>query len=253
MAPAIARATARVGFWTSLLTAVLTATTFAIAVATPPLSGPLCTGDCFAYPYLDVALRFPRDYYWCFAAIPAMLLYVAFTLALALRTPPERRVISHLAIILSAMAVLTLVGDYFVQLAVVQPSLLAKESEGISLLTQYNPHGIFIALEELGYLLMSISLGLLAVALPGSTRLEGATRWVFGGAAVIMLVSLATILGIYGHQREYRFEIAAISIDWFALIIGASLMTAVYRREWRSACQKLPRSPKTVPSKTRSS
>lgn len=31
------------------------------------------------------------------------------------------------------------------------------ETEGITLLTQYNAHGIFIALEELGYLLMSLS------------------------------------------------------------------------------------------------
>jgi hypothetical protein len=31
------------------------------------------------------------------------------------------------------------------------------ETEGITLLTQYNAHGIFIVLEELGYLLMSLS------------------------------------------------------------------------------------------------
>ncbi len=31
------------------------------------------------------------------------------------------------------------------------------EKEGISLLTQFNPHGIFIALKEVGYLLMSLS------------------------------------------------------------------------------------------------
>ena len=31
------------------------------------------------------------------------------------------------------------------------------ETDGIALLTQYNGHGIFIAMEELGYITMSIS------------------------------------------------------------------------------------------------
>jgi hypothetical protein len=45
-----------------------------------------------------------------------------------------------------------LVGDYFIQISVKQPSLLKGETDGISLLTQYNPHGIFIVLEEVSYL-----------------------------------------------------------------------------------------------------
>jgi hypothetical protein len=32
-----------------------------------------------------------------------------------------------------------------------QPSLLKGETEGLTLFLQYNPDGIFIALEDLGY------------------------------------------------------------------------------------------------------
>src|ERR1039458_4820084 len=42
---------ARLGRWTALLLALLAATTFACGIATPPRSGPFCTGQCMAYPY----------------------------------------------------------------------------------------------------------------------------------------------------------------------------------------------------------
>jgi hypothetical protein len=32
------------------------------------------------------------------------------------------------------------------------------ETDGIALITQYNEHGLFIAMEELGYITMSIAL-----------------------------------------------------------------------------------------------
>jgi hypothetical protein len=33
-----------------------------------------------------------------------------------------------------------------------QPSLLAGETEGIAMLSQFNPHGLFIILEEPGFI-----------------------------------------------------------------------------------------------------
>lgn len=59
------RSAATFGFWIALATGIATLATFAIAVATPPLSGQLCQQNCFLYPYLDIAERFPR-------AIPAL-------------------------------------------------------------------------------------------------------------------------------------------------------------------------------------
>jgi hypothetical protein len=221
------------GFWVALATGLTTLLTFVLAVATPPLSGQLCQANCIPYPYLGIVARFPRDYYWMLPAILATLLYLAFTVALYARVAPERRQLAQLGLALSTMAALTLVGDYFVQLAVIQPSVLAGEGDGISLLTQYNPHGLFIALEEMGYLLMSLSLVCMSAALTSGTRLERAVRWLFVGGFVVNVMGLFWYLTRYGHRRGYLFEILVISVDWLVLIVAAFMMAAVFRRDIR--------------------
>jgi hypothetical protein len=166
-----------------------------------------------------------------FPAMGATLLYVAFMLGLHARARPERRLVAQFALALSVMAAITIVGDYFLQLAVVQPSLLAGETDGISLLTQYNPHGVFIALEELGYLLMSASLACMAPALSSATRMERAVRWLFVGGLVVCVAALVWFVARYGHGRAYLLEVALISIAWLTLIPGALMMAAVFRRD----------------------
>ena len=64
----------------SVVLGILTFVTFVIAVATPPLSGPYCTGSCFTYPFDGIASRFPRDYYWM---VPAILLSISHILLAA--------------------------------------------------------------------------------------------------------------------------------------------------------------------------
>lgn len=221
----------RFGWWAALGSGGTTLLAFAVAVATPPLSGPLCRAGCYGYPYLDVAARYPRDYYWMFPALLATLLCVAFAVALEARAKPERRLLARFGVALAQMAALTIVSDYFLQLAVIQPSLLTHEADGVSLLTQYNPHGVFIALEELGYLLLSTALACLGASLPGLTRLEQAVRWLFAGGWVACIAALGWFMARYGHQRAYFFEIAVISIAWLSLVPGAFMMAAVFRRE----------------------
>lgn len=233
-APGPARSTAadaRFGYAAALGTAVATLATFAVALATPPISGPMCRAGCISYPYLDIAARFPRDYVWMFLALPATLLYLAFAIALQARAAPDRRLLAQLGVALALMAALTLFGNYFLQLAVIQPSVLAGETAGLALWTQYNPHGLFIALEELGYLLMSLSLACLAPSRAQPARLARLTGWIFRGGLVANLGALAWLLLAYGHQRSYRFEVTAISIAWLTLIAGAALMALVFRRE----------------------
>ena len=46
-------------------------------------------------------------------------------------------------------------------------------------MTQYNPYGVFIVLEELGYLLMSLSFVFLAPVFAGGGRLASVIGWVF--------------------------------------------------------------------------
>ncbi len=225
----------RFGFWVALATGLTTLLTFLLAVATPPLSGQLCQAHCFTYPYLGIVARFPRDYYWMLPAIVATLLYMAFAVALYARVAQGRRHFGQLGLALSTMAAMTLVGDYFVQLTVIQASVLAGEGDGISLLTQYNPHGLFIALEEMGYLLMSLSLVCMSAALTSATRFERTIRWLFVGGFVVNMLALLWFLTRYGHRRGYLFEILVISVDWLVLIMAAFTMAAVFRRDIRNA------------------
>lgn len=148
-------------------TFVLTLVTFVVAVTTLPLSGPFCVADCFNYPYHEAVTRFPRDYYWMGLAC---LLYLAFVVLLTRildKAPVDRRVPAILALTFGAMSATVLISDYVMQLSVIQSSLLNGETEGIALLSQFNPHGVFIALEELGYVLMALAMAFAAAALEG--------------------------------------------------------------------------------------
>jgi len=220
----------RFAFWAAAGTALTTLATFIVAFLTPPLSGPLCASGCFQYPFADVAGRFPRDYYWLFPALLANLFYLAWVVALAARAPAAGRAPAQLGVVLAAMAAITLLADYFVQLAVIQPSLLAGERDGIALLSQYNPHGLFIALEELGYLLISLSLVCLVPALTSATRLERTIRRLLVSGFVVNMGALTFFLARYGHQRAYRFELAVISVDWLVVIVTATLTALLVRR-----------------------
>ena len=166
-----------------------------------------------------------------FPAMLATLFSVAFMVALHARAVPERRIVAQLGLAVSEMAAVTIVGDYFVQLSVIQPSVLAGEADGIPLLTQYNPHGVFIALEELGYLLLSLSLACMAWALSSSTRLERMVRWLFAGGLLVNVLALAGILLRHGSDRGYRFEVIVISVNWLVLLVGTFMMAAIFRRD----------------------
>jgi hypothetical protein len=224
-----AHLTGRFGYWASLSTGLMTLVSFGIAINTPPISGPFCQEGCIRYPYLDVVDRFPQDYYWMFFAIVATLCYLSFVLALQARAV-LKKLVAQLGVLVATLATFTLVGDYFIQVSLIQSNLVAGETDGLSLWTQYNPSGLFIVLEELGYLLMSLSLVCVAAALPGVERLERATRWLFFGGGAANLAGLGWILLRYGNQRSYRFEVLTISINWLLLIIGAFLMVPVFRR-----------------------
>ncbi len=66
------------------------------------------------------------------------------------------------------MATAVLLIDYYIQVTVMQPSLVKGQLDGWAMLTMYNPHGVFIALEEIGYLLMSVVFLCLALVFVGS-------------------------------------------------------------------------------------
>jgi hypothetical protein len=79
----------------------------------------------------------------------------------------EKKVFSQIALSLATMCAVLLMADLLIQWTVVLPSTQSGETIGLSLFTQYNPHGIFVSLESLGYLMMSTAFLFLA---PSSTK-----------------------------------------------------------------------------------
>lgn len=214
----------------AILTTLLTVVTAVVAIGTPPLSGPLCQAGCFQYPYLDVASRFPRDYYWMY---PAMLQAAAFLFLMAsihAVTPPDWKAFSLTAVSFGVIGAGTLLVTYFTQLAVIQPSLVRGEADGIPLLSQFNPHGLFIALEEIGYLTMAAALGCAGFTFRGVSAAERALRWILPGGLCLGLAAFAFFQVKYGLEREYLFEIAIISISWLTLLAAGPLLVRVFRR-----------------------
>ena len=159
------------------------------------------------------------------------LSYLVLMVSIHVYASSQRKIFSQIGLAFAIMAALTLLGDYFVQFSVVPISLMSGETEGITLLTQYNPHGIFIVLEELGYLLMSLSFLFMAPVFINKNRLESAVRWVFVISFVLTVIAFTLISINYGLDRQDRFEVAIISIDWLVLIINGILLSIVFKRQ----------------------
>ena len=57
-----ALAPSRFGYYSALVTVILTIVSFGFALYAIPISGANCLGNCAEYPYLDTIERFPRDF-----------------------------------------------------------------------------------------------------------------------------------------------------------------------------------------------
>jgi hypothetical protein len=221
---------AKVGFYAALLTALLTVGTFVIAYLSPPLSGPFCTDNCFTYPYADIASRFPRDYFWMYPAMLLNLVYYILMVAIHYFAPTDKKIFSHIGVSLALLSMATFNIDYFLQVSVIQPSLVLGETNGIALLSQFNAHGVFIVLEEIAFIMMSLSMLFMAPIFAGQTKAEKAVRWIFAGNFLLTTVSFALFTVFYGIFREYRFEVAAFAINWLALISSGIALSIIFRR-----------------------
>lgn len=215
---------ARFGFGVAVATGVLTAVTFGLALTALP--------DKVPYPFTDevIAQQWPGDYYWMYAAMALMVLFVALVATLHERAPSERKVFGTVALVLAGIAAAVLLIDYYVQASVLPISLEKGQLDGWSMLTQYNPNGVFIALEELGYLLMSLSLLSLVPTLPRDSRGERLLSWLLVASTGVVLASLVAVSVWLGTDRGDTFEIAVISVVWLTLIVASPLLAVIFRR-----------------------
>jgi hypothetical protein len=223
----------RVGLYSAILTVVMTVVTFSLAIIAIPNAGAGCRENCVEYPYLDTLSEFPRDYLWMPPAMVLVVFYVVLVAAIHAYAAQNKKIFGHIGLSFALIAAGVLLSDYFIQFSVVPVSLMNQQTSGIALLTQYNPHGVFIVLEELGYLLMSLSFLFLAPVFANEGRLASVVRWVFVAGFVLTMVFLALISISHGLDRMDRFEIAVISIDWLVLVINGVLLSLLFRRQLR--------------------
>lgn len=216
----------------SISTAIITFLTFTMAVCTPPISGPFCQNGCIEYPYVnDIISRFPRDYIWMYGAMVVSLMFVVFMLNINLLATGNRKIFGRIGVAFSIIAATILFTDYFIQVFVVQASLLNDETSCLVFWTQYNPHGIFIALEEVGYIIMCISLLSIVPVFSKDSRLELSIRRVFISGFILNVIAFFLVTIKYGVNREYYFEVAVISFDWLMLIIAGILLSKLFKKQ----------------------
>jgi hypothetical protein len=221
----------RVGFYSAVLTTLITLVTFGLAMTAIPISGANCPGDCVEYPYLDTVSQYPKDFLWMLPAMLLVLVYVTLLVSIHSYAERQKKIYGQIGLAFGLIAAVILLSDYYLQFSVVPMSLRNAETEGLALLIQYNPHGIFLALEELGYLLMSLSFPFVAAVLSNRSRLESAIRWIFMIGFVLVMLSLSVIWISYGLERLDRFEVLVISIDWLTLIINGVLLSIMFSRQ----------------------
>jgi len=210
------------------VTALAATLALGVGVLTPPRGGVLCTSGCIPYPYTAAAPYVAADSVWIYPAIVMVLGFVAVAASLHGLAAPARRAPALGALALSAIAAALLVGDYGVHLMVVVPSLAKGEGADVTLLSMYNPHGVFIALENAGYFTLGLAFLAAGMAIPGGGRLGRAARWTFLAAGGLAVGGLAVLGLSFGTDLDVRYEVFAISVDYLALIVGGALLAGLF-------------------------
>jgi len=221
---------ARIGHWTAILLALLAIAAFALGVTTPPRSGPFCTGTCIAYPYTDAIQFVPSDYFWVMPSILLTPLFVVLVSCIHECVERGKQTLSLIALCFASISAGIITLDYFIQFEVIEPSLLRGETSGLSLFTQYNPHGLFIALEDLGYLMLSGAFFFAGTAFGGANHLERAVRWTLISSALLAFASFVGMTWHFGLDLEYRFEVTIITITWTTLVVLGVMLSFFFRR-----------------------
>lgn len=203
----------------ALALSALTLTTFACALFAIPDSGAFAPGEAMQYPYLDSLAQFPVDYIWMYAALFMLGVFAVFMLAVHSKADDGIKVYTRIASAFGVFSAFLLMITYFIQAEVVPVSLALGQNEGIPLLTQYNPYGLFIAVEEFSFFIMSFSLFCL---IPFYKKAYPAKKFVpvlLCVSFILVVISFILLTIMYGHERMDRFEVIVITVTWLEMII----------------------------------
>ena len=211
----------RLGFWSATLTAVLAAVFFGVGIF-----GSSST-ELIQYPYVLSTIR-PIDYgVWIpgFLIAPILVVLIA---CIHFQAPANKKIFSQIGLSFALIYAGIITADYFIQLTVILPSILNNETEGLALFSMYNPHGLLVALESLGYLMMNTALLVIAAVFAGRSRVERAIRWLFV-IGFVLAVGSFSVITLAGYEIVY-FEIAIITINVIVLIASGALLSLFFKR-----------------------
>jgi hypothetical protein len=221
--------TLKVGLYSSVFLALITFITFGLGIMAIPPAGPYCQGNCIEYPYLNSLSQYPKDYIWMVVAIFQLITFIIFMASIYKIAPPEKKIFGFISFALAMIVAVVLLTNYYIQFTVIPISLMKGETEGIALLTQYNGNGIFIALEELGFLMMSLSLLFASQVFSNHRRIERSIRLISIFPFIISVLALVFYTIKFGIDRSYRFEVALITVNWVGLIILGILTARFFK------------------------
>jgi hypothetical protein len=186
------------------------------------------------YPFPDIILYYPRDYYWMYLAIFQLFAFVIFIVTNHYIVNAAKKLYTFLSISFALISSTVLLIAYFTQFSVVPISVMKGETDGIALITQYNEHGLFIAMEELGYITMSIALFFLAFAFSKNSRAERIIRIILISQLILTFIAFIFYSIKFGIERSYLFEVATITINWLVIIIVGIMIGLFHRKTLKS-------------------
>ncbi len=218
------------GYLSSIFLAIITFITFVLAMIAVPISGANAPNGGILYPYLNTLQQYPRDYIWQYAALLLIIVYLGQYSIIHSSVNEKNKMFSQIGLLFALLSSIDLLITYYTQVSIVPVSLLNKETEGIALFTQYNPHGFFIALEELGYLLMILSFMVIIPIFNDKGKLTFSIKIIYTIACATVLMSLILICAKYGLDKKDRFEEVIISVAWLVLIINSILISIMFRK-----------------------
>lgn len=204
--------------YSSLILVIITITTFIFALRAVPISGAFSPTDPIQYPYLETKSQFPNDYIWMYIAIFMLISYLIYMISIEVLYKEKNPILVKSSVIFAKFSVLILITTYFLQAEVLPINIILEQYNGISLFTQYNPYGMFIASEVLGYFFMMISMVLIAPIFKKTRSMKFIRIFIILSfiSTVIIYILLSSIFGLYKMER---FEVFIICITWIDLIL----------------------------------
>jgi hypothetical protein len=219
-APYLPRAVSELGFWSAILTGILSAAWavfFGLQNAVSPI------------PQLGGAAAYVREFerIHMLNLYPSILLPVPFIILMAsiyIYASEDKKIWGVIAVAMSVLYGTMASINYYIQLVSVQQSLLAGESAGLDMFVQSNPRAIFAALAN-SYVYNSLAMCFAAPIFQGG-GLERGLRWIFSSMGAVALIQVAYAL------LELPLLVAApAGIAWaIGVPVACGLLAILFRR-----------------------